>query len=299
MKVKDFLNLNRDVLDFEFYLDKENLLHFLFEKFGKKIEVITHHLPHLDEFVAIWLIHRFAGENFFQRFGRKIWIGIGGGVFDEHSGDYVKGEKRYCTAILVAKKLERDPALKEILKFVLEKDRGNSQKSKTDVEWFMKMLDKYAEWREYTSKSLLHVFEKFDLFYKQEKGIQEAVEILNSPHHTKTITRTRNGKRDERKVRLLIVEGTDNPFIINAIHRFKKPHDVFILKNNKGNILILAKRSGNMGLRFLFDKLIKIEPEKWYCDGIPGWLLVNGNERFPREPTIIPVEKIIQMIEEK
>lgn len=119
-------------------------------------KVVTHQFPHLDEITAIWLLKKF-GEKVFpgvaealveylanggetpdgrsaQEYEQEgtLFIGVGGGRFDEHPRANGNGEKKEneCAATLVAKALgiADDPALEQILKYALRTDlKGESQ----------------------------------------------------------------------------------------------------------------------------------------------------------------------------
>lgn len=110
--------------------------------------IVTHERPHLDEYLAIFLLRKFGEDKFpgvskativywnsggqvpdartandYEKEGALL-VGIGGGCFDEHptaDGDRKEGE---CAATLVAKALgiADDPSLEKILKFAVNND---------------------------------------------------------------------------------------------------------------------------------------------------------------------------------
>lgn len=110
--------------------------------------IVTHERPHLDEYLAIFLLRKFGEEKFpgisetkiiywnsggqvpdarsandYEKEGALL-VGIGGGRFDEHptvDGECKEGE---CAATLVAKALgiADDPSLEKILKFAVNND---------------------------------------------------------------------------------------------------------------------------------------------------------------------------------
>ena len=116
--------------------------------------IVTHHRPHLDEIVSIWILRKF-GESTFPGVstakveywstggatidGRTpeeweadgyILIGVGRGRFDEHCDTTQIAERQNgeCAATLVAKALGvyEDPALEGILKYTLSNDSKGS-----------------------------------------------------------------------------------------------------------------------------------------------------------------------------
>lgn len=107
--------------------------------FGK---IWTHHRPHLDEIVAMYMLQRYGTEEFpginkaiveFKGRGGQpidgVWgddllkqgivcIGVGGGMFDEHPTIQGHGSKKDCSSLLVAKYLGiDDTSLQKILDF--------------------------------------------------------------------------------------------------------------------------------------------------------------------------------------
>lgn len=92
------------------------------EKTGGMITGFTHENPHLDELASVLLVERYADEEFIRQHCQdgKIFLGIGGGDFDEHTIGGVGKEGECCTT-LVAKALnipKDDLALVKLLSFV-------------------------------------------------------------------------------------------------------------------------------------------------------------------------------------
>lgn len=115
-------------------------------------QILTHHRPHEDEYVAARLLYWYGGTQypgFREGYTMTYWrgprelvpdvetlaaqgilaIGIGGGAFDEHPSLNGEGRKlRQCCATLVAKTLGVDhlPAVRHILKWVERNDTQGS-----------------------------------------------------------------------------------------------------------------------------------------------------------------------------
>ncbi len=104
-------------------------------------KIVTHEKPHLDEISAIWLLRKFGGKlypgvetasiefegnNNDRSAGQKtkeegvLYVGVGGGEFDEHPSNGQGPKPGTCAALEVAKKLGvvQDPALKQLLDYV-------------------------------------------------------------------------------------------------------------------------------------------------------------------------------------
>ncbi len=98
---------------------------------GKEIPINTHNMSHYDEAVAACLANQFGDEYFLNKYchDNRLYLGIGGGDFDEHSregGDYKK--KNECCTTLMAKALgvDKRPELQKIFRFTKINDRKGS-----------------------------------------------------------------------------------------------------------------------------------------------------------------------------
>lgn len=110
-------------------------------------KIVTHFRPHFDEMLAIWLLRRFGGKKMpgvreapvcfvdagiippqgadvLEREAGELWIGVGGGRFDEHPNATRERAQNECAATLVANALgiQDAPQLQEILRFARKKD---------------------------------------------------------------------------------------------------------------------------------------------------------------------------------
>ena len=96
---------------------------------GQVIPVITHHGPHIDEAKAVDSVVEFADEEFVKKYcpDGKLWLGVGGGDFDDH----VKGRKERgeCCYTLVAKALGviHKPEFRKVIRYVLLNDTKGRQ----------------------------------------------------------------------------------------------------------------------------------------------------------------------------
>jgi len=112
--------------------------------------IITHHGPHIDEIVAIYLLKKYgeiefpgiskASLDFIDagtvvpnpdaRNSTTLYVGVGGGEFDEHPARHQTRKFQECAATLVAKKLgvENYIELQELLYLVRQNDlHGNTK----------------------------------------------------------------------------------------------------------------------------------------------------------------------------
>ncbi len=141
-------------------------------------KIVTHHRPHADELIALMLLQKFPegekkyhgvstakiefltsgvlldGKNY-KDFPDTLFLGVGGGPFDEHAviGKKERVEGETC-ATLVAKDLgiESNPGLKRILYFAKQEDLLTS-KVKDSLSVMIKFLhSKYRDNFEEISK---------------------------------------------------------------------------------------------------------------------------------------------------
>jgi hypothetical protein len=145
-------------------------------------KIITHNRPHADELVALMLLKKFPqGEEKFsgvstaevsflttgelpngqtaKDFPDTVFLGCGGGDFDEHATSQKGRTEGECCATLVAKYLgiNMDPALQKILTFIKSEDLKGSV-VKNELPTIIK---------------LLHSFYK-DEYFKISKWVEDA-----------------------------------------------------------------------------------------------------------------------------
>ncbi|MES2059483.1 MAG: hypothetical protein V4438_00450 [Patescibacteria group bacterium] len=139
-------------------------------------KIITHNRPHADELVALMMLRKFPeGEQKFlgvrqasvsfmrtgeigggktaNDFPDTIFLGVGGGEFDEHATSQKNRTEGECCATLVAKSLgiDKDPGLQKILTFVKSEDLKGT-KVKNELPMIIKFLHQFSEDQEKISK---------------------------------------------------------------------------------------------------------------------------------------------------
>jgi len=155
-------------------------------------KIVTHLRPHADELVALMLLRKFPqGEEKFPGvstaeisflstgelpdgktavdFPDTIFLGCGGGIFDEHATSKKERSEGETCATLVAKYLglDKERAFEKILFFIKEEDLGGS-KVKNELPMVIKFLHaKYPN----DYKSIYEWVEKaYFAEYKEEKN---------------------------------------------------------------------------------------------------------------------------------
>lgn len=86
----------------------------------------SHPYPHFDDAIAMFAIQKEATDEFFERYGTHIPLGVGGGPFDEHpEGDLLR-KGRHSAATLVAEALgiDRSPVWRRLINFAHFADTG-------------------------------------------------------------------------------------------------------------------------------------------------------------------------------
>ncbi len=130
-------------------------------------KIITHFRPHADELVSIMLLKKFPeGEKVFpgvstasisfmttgelpdgktaKDFPDTVFLGCGGGEFDEHATSKKERVEGETCVTLVAKKLglEKNPGLQKVLHFIKEEDLHGS-KVKNEIPMIIKILHQH------------------------------------------------------------------------------------------------------------------------------------------------------------
>ena len=160
-------------------------------------KIITHRRPHADELVARMLLKKFPeGEKHFpgvaeaatsymttgelpegktaDDFPDTIFLGCGGGDFDEHATSQKERVVGECCATLVAKALgiDKDEGLQKILTFVKSEDLKGT-KVKNELPMLIKFVHQLSEDEEAISK---WVEDAYYAHYLDEKKKWEAIE---------------------------------------------------------------------------------------------------------------------------
>lgn len=159
-------------------------------------KIVTHVKPHLDELVAIWLLVRWGEKHFpgINTVPVEVWrkglesadgrsfeehedegtmfIGIGGGQFDEHPTNGTDDLSGECAATLVAKRLgiQDDPALERILDFVRRIDTKGGA-NPWDISAVVKAANEVGKG---LPELLTWVFLALDAKYEQQVKFLEA-----------------------------------------------------------------------------------------------------------------------------
>lgn len=274
-------------------------------------KIVTHLRPHADELVALMLLRNFKeGEEKFpgikdaeisfmttgelpegktaKDFPDTVFLGCGGGDFDEHATSQKEREEEETCATLVAKYLgiENDPALAMILHFIKEEDLHGS-KVRNELPMIIKFLHaKYGgeykniyEWAE-TAYSAWYEKEKNSLSEKkdwQRPTLENTFEILKNINIDVAekwkkfaddaiayrLERFENAKKEfKQKGKMEKIIGRDGaPIVVASVQSENEEMNKFVRSqgahiviqfNNRGNVAILTDRKRKLDLTYAF-----------------------------------------------
>lgn len=299
---------------------------------------VTHAKPHLDEIVAIWLLQKFGSdhfpgspdaaiqlvENFDEAYPNQdadhlekngiLCIGVGGGRFDEHLKEGGR-KKGVCAATLVAYALQidQDPALKQILDYVLQSDTQGGKETAFSMALMVKKMNDY--------QNVGQVIDWVEFFL--DAKYEEQIDFYNALREVEE-----KGQRFEvngfKGVLTIVSITSDNPLISQAA-RFKggkyPPASVVIHQDSSGNVGIYP--NANDRLTFAMRdtvKMLRIEEQKtkgallttdwkelasagtvvgaeeWYFADGNGDFILNGSKSHHVDPTHLTLEKITELV---
>ncbi len=152
----------------------------------KICSIATHVGAHFDEIAGAWMLRKFGStlypgieqarlvllklvdmeESARKRFERAgtVFVGIGGGAYDEHPANGQPRKEGECAATLVAKSLGREamPELHDMLEFARKSDL-KSVGSRLDIAWLIKLM--HQQLPEGQEATIAWVFQALDAEY--------------------------------------------------------------------------------------------------------------------------------------
>lgn len=287
-------------------------------------EIVTHHKPSIDEWVAIWLLFQFswaepgvkltfdttqkAGDERTERANLrngKIFLGTGGGMFDEHPTENRDRIENECCATLLAKfmKVDRDPKLKFVLQLALNDDLGVYPQDPAG-----KVISKFA------LPTCIKMMYQNDVF--EIESIKDFVFMVLNEHYESQDKFGRNRRVCEagERVTLSYKEKSFPMLIVHSenekVHdwAFAKMHYHLVLQIwENGNWQIFSRNGSpiqkampliagvikkveaqTLGIEFKISDLTKDGalpgmPHVYFFE--KGGMLFNGNLTHPQEPT--------------
>lgn len=268
--------------------------------------LITHINPHLDDIFAIWLLKKFDPK--FKDFGvdfisanhesedleteEKVFVGTGGGKFDEHKEglntcagslvfNYLKIENLLPHDEIIVKALEEivewnkqiDMGLAPISEFgefsiqafIRSKD-SKKESSIEDVQLGAKILDRVLEVLKRTQQSL--------------KDWEERVEF-----------ESKFGKSYAIKS-----ETIDRSFCKRMARFAKRGGDLFLMVNPKYNGVQYFTPSHTLDLSPIYDKVKQLDPEAdWFLHQSHHMVLCGSSAAPEAKPTKLTFKQLIDV----
>lgn len=296
--------------------------------------IVTHVSPHIDEICAIWLLRRYGRSQFIGIEAAPVifWsegttaimkspeeflaegvllVGVGGGMFDEHSTVDSERKSGKCSATLVAEHLgiDDDPALEFILDFV-ERNDLNGSGSMFDIAsicrkmYTMMPAEKVINWATLA----------LEAFYREQaKFAQQAV----SEYHGARVFNVPNGANHTMKV---VVIQSDNDMVAKFARAARGGNAALVIqKQSSGNVQIFSNRKYKVNMNKIAHfirlaeqkkkgKIFTFNSEDLERDGSvrgaeewhffkKGQMLLNGSTSHPDvPPTNLPLEEITKIV---
>ncbi len=296
--------------------------------------IITHHRPHLDEIVAIWLLRKFGKTRYpgvgdarleswsnggatidgrpasdYEKNGILL-VGVGGGRFDEHPGVNVERKQGKSAAQLVAEDLgvDDEPALDMILDFV----------NKNDIKGFGNPLDLanlvLVMYQDHPTDEVIawatvgveaRYAERRSFFTEAKREFEMKARVMEVP-------------RPSGKIKMAVIE-SDN----DQVAKFAKSKSgcnaaLVIQKRSTGNVQILVNKKSGVRIYDIVQMIRYVEQEirgkivttdwgalasegkvagaeNWFFHE-EGQMLLNGSLTVTdMPPTLIPLERIVEI----
>lgn len=265
--------------------------------------IVTHFRPHADELIALMFLKNFTeGEEKFpgvqkakieflttgklpegktyKDFPDTIFLGVGGGPFDEHESESQERSEGEVCATLVAKALgiESKPELQGILKVVRDEDLSGA-KEKDSLSVMIKFLhscfkddyEKIYKWSETSYMAHIRNFTKIGenkLFTLEEtkkilkeenfSGVDEWISIIDTAQKYQNDEYQKALKEfDEKAIKEVVTAYDGKPvsfsFIESDNEEMSKAarsrmSQLIVQKNSRGNVFIFTYRKRNLDL---------------------------------------------------
>ncbi|MDP3758574.1 MAG: hypothetical protein Q8Q86_02545 [Candidatus Daviesbacteria bacterium] len=266
--------------------------------------LVTHINPHLDDIACIWLFKKFHPEfkNAKLEFvsasrdlaakeetEEKIFVGTGGGRFDEH-----KEGLDTCAATLVYEYLKEK-------KYIPEDEISG------------KALDKLTGWNRLidTGKAPDSQFNEFSVqaFIRSrdnsqetsEKSVELGIEILE--RILKVLKRKQQTLKDwEKKVEFQTKFGKSFAVISETVDREfcrQQGGDLFFMYNPKHQSVQFFTPSFEIDLKPIYDKVKSLDPEaSWFLHQSHHMVICGSSSAPDSKPTKLSFEELIKIVKE-
>ncbi len=233
-------------------------------------KIVTHHRPHVDERLAIWLLRLFGEDQFpgaksalveFVDAGTipvgksadereadgELWLGVGGGRFDEHpNGDTnrVHGE---CAATLVATALGvRDKLeLRQLLDAVCQNDTAGGGGSVLNVARVITLMNQAGQEEDFIQR---WAEASFDAFFQCQREFFGAEKDFRNPKVTSVDEIRLATRTGTKEIRLVVTSSANKQMASFARSKFGCGAQIVIQRSETSGHTFISCYSG-AGLR--------------------------------------------------
>ncbi len=265
--------------------------------------LVTHINPHLDDIVGIWLLKKYAPDfkdakieyisasrDAAQSATEKIFVGTGGGEFDEHK----EGLSGTCAGTLVYEYLKKKNYIPkdEILRGALDRltqwnlliDTGKAPDSQFDefsVQAFIRS-------RESTTQT-------------SDRSVELGIEILN--RILVVLKRKQQSILDwEKKVEFQTKFGKSFAVISETVDRefcLEQGGDLFLMYHPKYKSVQFFTPSFEIDLKPIYIKAKELDPEAtWFLHQSHHMVLCGSSSAPDSKPTKLSFEELIEVVKE-
>lgn len=302
-------------------------------------QIITHRQPSVDELVCRWMLNQFGwstefckvrfdeedspgtieNEMFLLKKQGKIYIGVGGGMFDEHPANGQPRKEGECAATLLAKfmKVDRNIFLKDILKLALNDDLGIQPKDEAGRLLREFSLPKVIKMMYDNDSKTYGAVERF-VFSVLNEHYESQVRFHRSSPEICRIGKPYDFEVDGKKFPMLVIHTDEvkaHDYALTKLHyhlvlQIRESGNWQIFSRNNSPVsklmpLIGAKlksvEAGLTGVKFTGRELAN----DGALEGVPhvyffktGGMIMNGSLTHPQPPTKLDPETIPELIKE-
>lgn len=262
--------------------------------------LVTHINPHLDDIASIWLFRKFHPEfknaklEFIsasrdaasQESEDRIFLGTGGGRFDEH-----KEGLDTCATSLVYEYLKKETYLPE--------DESSQKALEKLIEW-NRLIDTGkapdSQFDEFSVQALIRTRDNSKK--TSEKSVELGIEILE--RILKVLKRREQSIKDwEKRVEFQTKFGRSFAVVSETVDREfcrEQDGDLFLMYNPKHKSVQFFAPSFEIDLEPIYKKLKNLDPEaSWFLHQSHHMVICGSSSAPDSKPTKLSFEHLIEI----
>jgi len=260
--------------------------------------LVTHINPHLDDICGIWLFKKYhpefkeaniefisASHTTAEESEDKVFVGTGGGQFDEH-----KEGLNTCAASLVYEYLKERNLIPE--------DEITQKALDYLTEW-NKLIDTgqapQTQFDEFSVQSFIRT--KDNVEESSKKSVELGIEILN--RILKVLKRKQQSIKDwEKRVEFQTKFGKSFAVLSETINREfcrEQEGDLFLMFDAKYNSVQFFAPS--IDISEIYDKVKKLDPQaSWFLHQSHHMVICGSSSAPDSKPTKLSFEQLIEVV---